>query len=148
MWVHRISRFSHSLAKTSKLNAPRTISRQIGPVGVCTQKPCPGQVWPGHGPSLGHSGAARRAEPGIQLQGKFLRYWIPDRRYAASGMTGGETYGTRMVDPVVLRPSRSWCAFTASLSLYFWLIGIFTLPLPTTSNRFLAISSRSARLAA
>ena len=57
-------------------------------------------------------------------------------------------YGTRMVDPVVSRPSRSWCAFAASFSGYFWLIGILTLPLPTTSNRCLAMSSRSSRLAA
>ena len=53
-----------------------------------------------------------------------------------------------MVDPVVSRPSRSRCAFCASLSAYFWLTGIFTSPLATTSNRSLAVSSRSSRLAA
>src|SRR5262249_7393895 len=49
--------------------------------------------------------------------------------------------------PVVLRPSRSRWAFAASFSAYFWLIGILTLPLPTTSNNSLAVASKSSRLA-
>jgi len=35
-----------------------------------------------------HSGAARRAEPGIHFATRRLDKWIPDSRWAASGMTG------------------------------------------------------------
>ena len=56
-------------------------------------------------------------------------------------------YGTRMEDPVVSRPSISLCALAASLSGYFWLIGIFTAPEPTTLNRSAAVAIRSSRLA-
>src|ERR1700751_3029869 len=41
------------------------------------------------------------------------------------------TYGIRIEEPVVSRPSRSSCALRASLSGYVWLIGIFTAPEPT-----------------
>ena len=33
-----------------------------------------------------------------------------------------------MTDPVVFLPSRSLCAWAASLSAYLWLAGIFTAP--------------------
>src|SRR5690242_19960475 len=56
-------------------------------------------------------------------------------------------YGIRIDEPVVSRPSSSRCAFCASLSGYFWLIGIFTAPEPTTLKRSLAISMRSCRFA-
>jgi hypothetical protein len=59
----------------------------------------------------------------------------------------GPVQGSRMVDPVVPRPSRSRCAFCASFRAYFWLTGILTAPLATTSNRSLAVLSKSSRLA-
>ena len=55
--------------------------------------------------------------------------------------------GSRMVDPVVPRPSRSRCAFCASFRAYFWLTGILTAPLATTSKRSFAVLSKSSRLA-
>jgi hypothetical protein len=57
-------------------------------------------------------------------------------------------HGSRMLAPVVLRLSRSRCAFCASFSGYFWFTGILTAPLVTTSNRSFAILSKSSRLAA
>src|SRR6476646_1159477 len=58
-----------------------------------------------------------------------------------------DRYGSRMEDPVVSRPSISLCALAASLSEYFWLIGIFTAPEPTTLNRSAAVAIKSSRLA-
>ena len=136
--------------------------REFRPVTSLHAKIMPGSRARAHDPSHGHSGALAIA----RSRRVFDALWRANPESRTKAVVGvvaldsgfgpfgpprndrGESYGTRMVDPVVLRPSRSWCAFAASLSLYFWLIGILTLPLPTTSNRFLAMSSRSARLAA
>ena len=88
------------------------------------------------------------------------RFGVVDSKCICKGRGGEEyhrrrrpryhamAYGIRMVEPVVSRPSMSLCALAASLSGYFWLIGIFTAPEPTTSNRSFAVATRSSRLAA
>ncbi len=59
-----------------------------------------------------------------------------------------ETYGSKMVDPVVLRPDNSVCAFAASASANRWLISIRTLPLLIIENRSSAIACKSFGLLA
>src|SRR5450631_2057393 len=73
---------------------------------------------------------------------------LADCRHRGCGDDNLNGYGTRMTEPVVLRPSRSLCAWAASLRAYLWLAGIFTAPEPTFSNRSLAVAIRSSRLAA
>src|SRR5262249_44458825 len=52
--------------------------------------------------------------------------------------------GNRIDAPVVPRDSRSRCAFWASFRGYFWLTGIFTLPLEMTSKVSAASFNRSS----
>src|SRR5713226_5995119 len=109
-WAQRSSRLAHSPRKTS----------------ICLR-------FISH-PAHGEEQRARIRLSEFQLMhiGPLTPTLSPTGRGSASTV---RDYGIRIDEPVVLRFSRSTCAFWASLSAYVWLTGILTLPLATTRNR-------------
>src|SRR5262249_37342005 len=100
---------------------------------------------------------ARRGGLSIRRHSRFWSYgnMSQHRRGLASPATTAPNHrekpgahGSRIDAPVVARDSRCSWALRASCRGYFWLTGIFTLPLAITSKVSDASARRSARFAA
>ena len=98
----------------------RAVVVQLGPTASCRNTRSDGRDEP-----------ARRRRRGPPSRSRD-RSRASCTRAAGLALAAFASHGIRIDEPVVLRLSRSSCAFWASLSGYFWLTGILTVPLPTT----------------